>query len=293
MSSNENLLSIDCTVQFRKELKEDELRRLILIDGFNIMHHFKNMGLENPSIIDERMCPLVLLPLVCYLMKEGFIVRVVLKNIPRKNKISESYILTELQATGLCIFGLHADVAEEDDLVMLRIAKEYGALIISRDQFRNHKVYEEIARNNVVEFDKISTGCLNDQNSTEKLQDGLCFKYRIDLHESPEKFIVDPSNIDYELVQKSMKKFKKLELGAYSRLMLIYLYTHAQFCYVYNVRIPRVLQSFINADSFPMIYSDFIRAYDAREEYEVKHRIYKFDKREKDDISDVDDVYLE
>uniref|UniRef100_A0A914QSL3 RNase NYN domain-containing protein n=1 Tax=Panagrolaimus davidi TaxID=227884 RepID=A0A914QSL3_9BILA len=178
----------DRTVHFRKELKEDELRRLILIDGFNIMHHFKNMGLENPSIIDERMCPLVLLPLVCNLMKEGFIVRVVLKNIPREYKISESYILKELQGSGLCIFGLHANVEEEDDLVMLRIAKEYGALIISRDQFRNHKEYEEIARNNVVKYDKISTGLLNDKDSTKKLQDGLCFKYRIDLHETPGMF---------------------------------------------------------------------------------------------------------
>uniref|UniRef100_A0A914YKZ1 RNase NYN domain-containing protein n=1 Tax=Panagrolaimus superbus TaxID=310955 RepID=A0A914YKZ1_9BILA len=190
------------------------------------------------------MCPLILVPFVCSLMKEGFVVRIVLKNIPEENKISDSYVLRALQSAGLCIFPLHYDVEEEDDLVLLRMAQQYGAIIITRDQFRNHKEYQETAKKYVVEYDKIPTELLKDRFSSEMLKSCLCYKYTICLHEFAERFIVDPTSEDYELVQKASKKFKQVDEGEYVTMKLINMYICARFCYVHNYGVPEAFQDF-------------------------------------------------
>uniref|UniRef100_A0AC34G8D0 RNase NYN domain-containing protein n=1 Tax=Panagrolaimus sp. ES5 TaxID=591445 RepID=A0AC34G8D0_9BILA len=277
----------DC-FEFATSLKKNELRRLILIDGFNILHHFKNMSLQDSAMVDDKMCPLILVPLVCSLMKEGFVVRIVLKNIPEENRISDSYVLQALISAGLCIFPLHYDVEEEDDLVLLKMAKQYGALIITRDQFRNHKEYQETAKQYVVEYDKVATGLLKDRFSSKQLETNLCYKYSISVHEFAERFVVDPTCEDYELVEKASKKFKQINEGQYITMKLINMYIYALFCYIFNRGIPAAVEDFIHKGSFPMSYDDFLFAYDADVEYKRKHQILQIKVDEEDDISDDD-----
>uniref|UniRef100_A0A914QF74 RNase NYN domain-containing protein n=1 Tax=Panagrolaimus davidi TaxID=227884 RepID=A0A914QF74_9BILA len=278
-----------------RPIKSKQLQRLILIDAFNVMHHFKEIGLQECSTGDEKMCPLILIPLIMDFIQNGYVVRVVMKNMPDVKKTSDLYILDFLQHMDLLLYPQEDDL-EKDDLLLLHLAEKYGALIITNDQFRNHKGYETIADNNRIEYDKTPTGHFSSRHkeSSEILQDEMTFKFTIALHEMPGKFIVGPKDEDYERVAESMKKFKQISQADAMSFKLLNMYIYSSWCFVYNYGIPDCVKKFLDADSFPIEYFEFINKYIAFEEDEKKKKKHSnYDPqlhylRVRDDLSDTD-----
>uniref|UniRef100_A0AC34FS35 RNase NYN domain-containing protein n=1 Tax=Panagrolaimus sp. ES5 TaxID=591445 RepID=A0AC34FS35_9BILA len=265
--SNENASS-----EVPSSVKGEQLRRMILIDGFNVMHHFKDMTLQSSAMFDEQMSPLILIPLICGFLQNGYVVRLILKNMPDHKKVSDLYILELLQKKGMCMFP-EDDDTEKDDLLLLGLAKKYGALIISRDQFRNHREYDDIRINNRIEYDKVATGHFKTKKSCEILKHSMAFKYALTMNEFADKFIVDPSDDDYELVQKSLKEFKQVSMESVESLNILLQYVYCYWRYVYNYGIPDCVKPFISKTSFPMTFEDFEFAYHEYEEEERKHQL--------------------
>uniref|UniRef100_A0A914YTP0 RNase NYN domain-containing protein n=1 Tax=Panagrolaimus superbus TaxID=310955 RepID=A0A914YTP0_9BILA len=268
----------------------EKLPRLIIIDGFNIMHHFKTLDYRNSVLCDDSMCPIILIPLLLKWAQEGFSVRVVLRNMPDENKITHSYILHELERMGLLLYGLTDDI-EADDLLMLKLAKKYGALIITRDQFRNHKGCEKVAEEYTVEYEQVRTNV-----TVEMLKKCLYYNSKVAIHDSKDRFYANQDDKDYELVKEAATKYPLCSPTIIHVLSLLQLYIYNSIRFMYNLGISKQVIFLQLNDKFPMEWGHFLQRYydwqlieDKKEKAKSRNEVIE-EKREY--IIDPEDCYL-
>uniref|UniRef100_A0A914Q651 RNase NYN domain-containing protein n=1 Tax=Panagrolaimus davidi TaxID=227884 RepID=A0A914Q651_9BILA len=266
-----NAALFEQTSTYSSEESSERLNRLILIDGFNVMHHFKDLDHRDPTVplLDESMCPIILLPLIIKWTKDGHCVKVVLRNMPDADKVSHDYILRELEELGFLIYN-NEDRVENDDLLMLDLAMKYGAIIITRDQFRNHKGYENIAELYSVEYEK-----LPGKFSIENLKTSLSYKSKCEMHESNEFFYAYKSDNDYELVKESLTAFPLCNPYTITRLHILQLFLYNNIRYCYNLGLSKHINFLQPFDEFPMKWIDFrsrYNGYQLKEDGKEKYR---------------------
>ncbi|KAE9555302.1 hypothetical protein FO519_001461 [Halicephalobus sp. NKZ332] len=131
------------------------LERLILIDGANFMHSVKTVY-PSDSTFDQRPNALPLAFFVHNLLSHGHNVRVcILQHMLHRNIIQNFYAIEVLSATGLLIQS-KLNGKEADDVCLLTIAREYGAVIISNDKYTNHRNFLDVPANRFFGFRPVS-----------------------------------------------------------------------------------------------------------------------------------------
>ena len=166
------------------------------------------------------------------------------------------------------------DATEADDVLMLRIAKKYGAMIVSKDQFRNHEFPDQI-RNNTIFYDLV-----DDRDFPHKirstLKTKLIFNKSVIFNADPgkrfisrlsfllnklipfsENLLVSPGDDDYQSVKKSLEIFDLDLEKVMFNLNLLYLYIFSCARYIYGYGIHSQVFFMPKDQHFPMDWWDF------------------------------------
>uniref|UniRef100_A0AC34F639 RNase NYN domain-containing protein n=1 Tax=Panagrolaimus sp. ES5 TaxID=591445 RepID=A0AC34F639_9BILA len=208
--------------------------RLLLIDGYNLMHSFKELFVEYRSKDDLRMNAMVLVPLIRDLHQHGYRVRIVIKGMLVSERfVANCYILRELERMNLLLFP-EDDEKESDDILMLSLAEQYGALIISNDAFANHQEYKRIAERNTIKYSRIC----NNNFKIETLEKELAFQYLISFEGVGDRFYCCKDDPDYEKVTLSYDIFRPLSQTTQKHLDLLHVYIYAELCSLLGVPRP-------------------------------------------------------
>uniref|UniRef100_A0A914Y345 RNase NYN domain-containing protein n=1 Tax=Panagrolaimus superbus TaxID=310955 RepID=A0A914Y345_9BILA len=227
-----------------------QLHRLIIIDGFNVMHGFKNLidGLHQ----DSRMNAMILLPLFRIFSNSGFIVRIALKRLPEPFEVDHMYIIQELNKVQACIYPKE-DFREADDCMMLQIAERYGAKIISNDAFTNHPEYQFVAQKYTIKYKKTP----NPEFSFDQLQHGLIFENKFTMNILSDDLYCSPDDPDYKKVRKSHDAFWRLTIIDNKILDLLWNYVHCGICSQIGFKIPSNIKFMNDNESCPPKFEVF------------------------------------
>uniref|UniRef100_A0AC35FQD2 RNase NYN domain-containing protein n=1 Tax=Panagrolaimus sp. PS1159 TaxID=55785 RepID=A0AC35FQD2_9BILA len=241
------------TLQPAKPSKQPRLKRIMIIDGFNVMRSSHNLvtGLQC-SPYDSRMNAITLLPMLKRIIKQGFRVRVVFKRLPKPFEILHNYIIGALNQMRLILYP-EKDFLEADDKMMLEIAQRYGSMIITNDAFRNHEEYKEIATNNTIKYKKER----NSKFSLDALQKGLIFENKIHMLATEDKVYCYPNSRDYRKVKSSHNNFWPATKNDIKAIDSLCDYVYYSICFQMGLRIPRSIKFMDDRENMPHKYVDF------------------------------------
>uniref|UniRef100_A0AC34F2I8 RNase NYN domain-containing protein n=1 Tax=Panagrolaimus sp. ES5 TaxID=591445 RepID=A0AC34F2I8_9BILA len=227
-----------------------QLPRLILIDGFNVMHGFKN--LMNDPHVDSRMNAIVILPLIKTFSNAGFVVRIAIPRYPKPFEVNHMYILHELNKIQICIYPAKT-FKEADDLIMLEIAEKYGAKIISNDAFKNHRKYQSVAQKYAIKYKKK----LNPKFSLEELERRLIFKNKCFIDGKEDDMYCMLNDPDYKKVEESYDVFWQLTIYDKKILDLLQSYVHCYICSQIGFKIPSNIVFMADDENSPPKFAVF------------------------------------
>ncbi|CAD5230717.1 unnamed protein product [Bursaphelenchus okinawaensis] len=230
-----------------KELKVEYCRRVVVIDGCNVISKASKACYSIHSA-REKANALTLLLMVNDLISKKFEVFVTLKDYYMNARVTDYYFVIE-QFQLMEILHVLPDMVD-DDRVILNTAVTYNGAIISNDRFRDKEgEFEDVKRRRIdFNYDLIPWES-KEVLAKRKLQFGLKFNYTALKRNS----LCSSSMPDYPNVKKLYDSISPMYFESTKRrLDIMASYVQLEQCYAYAVPLNKPV--YLQGDDIPSFY---------------------------------------